>query len=136
MIVGFDPCGKRVFVRQNGHASECSAMGKVWVVSELFRLTCYGAESIPGHLNATAVVLDDRKSCERMLRQMVTNRVRENYYGMSYSDSDIRTEVRKTLSRPESSSVGVRMYRYTGSDREIVWTVYKTEVLSVNGQKG
>ena len=104
---------------------------KVWMLCEAFTLTgdAFGHQTVHESLTAWGLPCASRKAAMRELRQCVRERVIENYEGLDDADDDIRSDIDAVMASRKWVARRRYIYRYSASDREVVWEVYPCEIM-------
>ena len=100
---------------------------RMWILCEAFTLTgdAFGHQTtVHRSLTPWALPCESRKVAMRELKESVKERVGENYEGLDDADEDIESDIREVLSHPTKLGRGRYEYRYSSSDREVVWQIY------------
>lgn len=100
------------------------------MLCEAFTLTgdAFGHQTVHESLEPWALPCKDKKTAMRELRNLVKERVLENYEGLDDADEDVRADVRYVFNSRDLLDNGKLRYRYSADDREVVWLVYPCEV--------
>ena len=102
---------------------------RVWMLCEAFTLTgdAFGHRTVHESLEPWCLPCESRKAAMRELGERVKERVLENYEGLDGADEHVEADIRLVLDGGDRPGRGMYRYRYSASDREVVWRVYPCE---------